>query len=234
MKKSFFFITSILMTIIVLIGFSPSFLLRPLFTYEELPIAYIIHGTINLIWFVGLIYQTYMIAKGKIINHRKMGYKIFGWVILMLLSNLYIIYLTAIRYHAGELSLQAASGVTVGNMIGLLFSIIIISLAFTYRNKTKVHKRLIFIFSIGLLGFATDRIGRNIIPLTDQTIINGLVMSVIIRNLFYIGLIIYDIKKLKKPHYLTIIGILLPFINLAIIFLLLQNGFGEKFLDLFN
>lgn len=222
------------MTVIVLIGFSPSFLLRPLFTTKELPIAYIVHGTINLIWFVGLIYQTYMIAKCRILNHRKMGYGIFCWVIIMIFSNVYIIYLTAIRFHAGELSMQAASGVTLGNMVGLLFSTLIIAMAFYWRNRPKIHKRLIFIFSIGLMGFATDRIGRNLIPLTENLMLNGVLMSLIIQNLFFLGLILFDIRRFKKPHFLTIIGILLPFIKLPTIFLLLQNGLGEKFLNLFN
>ena len=232
-RNPFFLVSTIIMIIVVIIGFSPSLIFRPVFKDTQLPTSLIIHGIINLLWFVILLYQTWFIFKGKIINHKKIGYFGFSLAAIIVIMNFFIIYMVTQKYHNGEYSLQAAAGLSLGNFIGYVINSVIIALAYFYKHRHDYHKRLIYLFSLSLVSFASDRIGRMFID-TGDVGLNGIIMGYAIHIIFIVALIIYDVKTRKKPHVISILGIFIPIISLSLIFYLLGNGYGEVFLNLFK
>lgn len=231
-KNPYFFVSTIIMIIVVFIGFTPSFIFRPVFKESQLPTSIIIHGIFNILWFVVLLYQSWNIYKGRILNHKKIGLIGFSLAAIIIIMNFYLIYMVTQKYHEGEYSLQLAAGLSLGNFVGYVMNSIIIILAFFLKHKPEYHKRLIFLFSLSLVSFASDRIGRMIIN-TDDVGLNGILMGYAVHVLFIIALIIYDIKTRKKPHFISILGLFIPIISLSLIFYLLSNGYGEVFLNLF-
>lgn len=230
----FFLISSIIMIIVVIIGFTPSLIFRSYFNDNQLPTLLIVHGIINISWFALLIYQSWGVYRNKIINHKKMGLWGFTLAAIIILMNFLIIYGVTQKYHSGEYSLQAAAGLSLGNFVGYVTYSIILILAYFYKNKPAYHKRLIYIFSLSLVGFASDRIGRNMLTFTDDIGIKGIVMGFIFHFAFIIALIIYDIRTRRKPHFLSILGFFVPVFNIGLIFYLLGNGYGELFLNFFK
>lgn len=233
-RNSFFVVSTIIMIIIVIIGFTPSLLFRPYFNNSQLPTPLIIHGIINILWFVVLLYQSRAVYKNKIINHKKIGLYGFALATIIIILNFVMIYGVTQKYHSGEYSAELAAALGLGNFVGYVINSIIIILAYYLRKKPDYHKRLIYLFSLSLVAFAADRIGRMSLNLSDDIGLNGVAMLFLVHFAFVIALILYDIKTRKKPHIVSVIGFFIPVVSISLIFYLLSNGYGEVFLNLFE
>ena len=77
--------------LITIIGFIPTFLFRPLFRETSLPLFLIVHGVIMLMWFSGYFSQNLLIAKRKLVDHKRFGIYWFLLAILMTVANLNVV-----------------------------------------------------------------------------------------------------------------------------------------------
>ena len=87
LKADFFFVWSVLFLLIVIIGFIPSFILRPLFTDRGIPFYLTFHGIVMIVWFVGVFFQSLLIAQERTLDHMKYGRYWFVLAMFLLLTN---------------------------------------------------------------------------------------------------------------------------------------------------
>ena len=221
-KLSFFSYWSIAFLLITIIGFIPTFLLRPYFRETTLPIYLIFHGVIMLIWFVSYFYQNYLVATKKLINHQKIGTYLFLFAILMSIANLNVVLNIANEVVTGEptyfgeiRTYQNSGGFVIGNLYITLFSSIFIVIAYLKRLKPKAHKRAIFGASFILLTPAFDRFVR---PFGLPEIFQ-FVGSFIIP----ISLLIYEIIRNRKIHPMTWLILAVTFLMVPVLMAINNN-----------
>lgn len=156
MSNRFFLIVSALMLAIVLIGFAPSFYLRPYILPPEvfvrhgptLPWYLILHGVVFTGWYVVACLQPVLVATNRTDLHRRLG--------------LAGVFLAGAVVVVG-LFTQLASGIVgtaVANLWSLVTLAVCVALGFTFRRRPGVHKRLMLFASIAIIAPALDRFSR--------------------------------------------------------------------------
>lgn len=159
--RAFFHRFSIAFLLIALIGFGPSYYFLGLTDRPSLPGIVHVHGAVFTAWLVLLVVQTSLIVANRRDIHRKLGIASVALAVAMVAIGT----LTAIaRIQQG--------GVGPGGMPLLAFSAVpllsiwsfaaIFGAAVYFRNRADIHKRLIMITSIDMLGAATARIASMI------------------------------------------------------------------------
>lgn len=160
-RKRFFICIAILMLVVVALGFSKSFYLRPLFSSKPLPSHLIAHGIAMTAWFLLFMVQATLVSAKRIDIHRSLGIVgvvlAAGVVITGVQVNLNLIPSALAR---GLIS-QPEEGVefALSSLSGLLPFVILVFLAILLRRRVDTHKRLMFWGCVVLLGpaFANTR-----------------------------------------------------------------------------
>ncbi|MTI41146.1 hypothetical protein [Fulvivirga lutimaris] len=227
MKKlnfTFFFFWSIVFLLITIIGFTPTFLLRPLYRETSLPLYLILHGVIMLFWFSGYFIQNLLIVKGQLANHKKIGIYWFMLAILMAVGNLNVVLnisneiMTGTPAYFGEIrTIENSGGFVIGNLYFTLVSSFLILLAYIKRNAPNAHKRAIFGASFLLLTPAFDRFIRPFgLPEIFQYVGSFIIP---------ISLLGYEILKYRKVHPMTFLVMAITFLMIPIIMAIVTNDF---------
>ena len=207
-KYSFFFSWSIAFLFITIIGFIPSFLLRPLFRETSLPTYLIIHGILMLLWFAGYFYQNLLVASRRLVNHQKNGVYFFLLAILMSLGNLNVVLNIANEIVNGEMTYHGVVR-TYKNSGSFV-------IAYFKRLNPSAHKRAIFGASFLLLTPAFDRFVRPFgLPEIFQ-IIGSFIIP--------IALLGYEIIRNKKVHPMTILILIVTFLMLPVLMIIINNS----------
>ena len=157
-EHRFFFAVAVLFPLAALIGFAPTFYLKPLFSSPPIPrtIVYI-HGFLMTAWIVLFITQVYLISAKKILVHRKLGFLGVALGIGILVSGL-ITAVAAAKYGSastppGMPPLQFMI-VPFGDLV--VFAILFAAAVY-YRKQPATHKRLILLTVINFLPPAIAR-----------------------------------------------------------------------------
>ena len=221
-KDTFFFYWSIAFLLITIIGFLPTFILRPLFRETTLPMYFIIHGVLMLLWFSGYFSQNLLVARRKIVKHRKYGIYWFLLAIPMTIANFNVVFNIANEIVTGEptyfgevRTYENSGGFVIGNLFISIFSTVLIFIAYLKRLNPNAHKRGIFGASFLLLTPAFDRFVR---PFGLPEIFQ-FVGSFIIP----ISLLIYDILRNKKVHPVTALILAITFLMLPVLMSIMSN-----------
>ena len=241
-KDNYFFAVNILLLLIVLIGFSPTFYLRPLSDQEPLPFYLIVHGISCTAWFVVIVIQSYLVKKGKTIQHKVYG-KYFSLIALVLVISGYavLIYSTG-KYHMefpiltsgieieGERKFTAL--IIVGDFIQLIVYLVFVYLGYRYRSNGKLHKRAMLIASILICQQALVRLGKfEVIMIGENPGASGGIYAVIVPFLILLSLLVYDTIKFRKPQRISIIGIVSYMAFVATSIALNISGIAVGFLE---
>jgi len=204
-ERMFYSTMAFAILIVIFVGFSRTFYLRPYFFPERLIPLLILHGIIFSSWIALFVTQTALVATKKTSVHMKLG--IAGLVIapLMLLVGTY----TALVRAKGpspipDVNPLAFLTIPLGDMLifGILFGA-----AYYYRKKLDTHKRLMLLASIALLPAGVARWPINFIATGGPLVFYGLA------DLFIIPCLIFDIITRGKPHRATVLGGLLIIVS---------------------
>ena len=154
----FFIIASILVVAAVLIGFGPTFYLKPFFVSPPVARTIIyVHGFVMTAWVLLFIVQVYFISSKKIKLHQKLGMAGVGLAVLVFVTGM-MVTLAAAKY--GTASAPAGIPplefmiVPFGDMI--VFAILF-GAAVYYRKNSPNHKRLMLLTMINFLPPAIAR-----------------------------------------------------------------------------
>lgn len=229
---SFFFTMSIILFMIVFLGFSNHFFFRSFTDREPLPTFFIVHAIIFTLWYVAFVWQNWLTLKGKIIQHKTNGKFWSLFAAAVLLSGVYVIYYTLKSYFETGDATFGISGLFWGNNFILFTFSAYVILGYLYRNKPQNHKRFFLLASISLLGPALGRMGRHSFMqiskdfMTNEAIygLGGILLLILI-------LTIYDFYKSRKLYWATIIGILWFFVGHMILIGILSSGLGQELIE---
>ena len=205
-KIPFYPAIALVMLMVNIIGFAPSYFLKPLMDSPELPLRTHIHGIFFTSWFILFIVQSSLINSQKIALHRTLG-KLGGVLaVVMFLSGLQILYYRTLEFDGSQASLENTALVFSGNVVLLILFTVCVGLGIRYRMKGKVHKRFMLLACISMMPQALGRIGR----LPIDSVIPGLPNEVLFGlggMLFFIGILwLHDLLQSKRLHIVSGIG----------------------------
>jgi hypothetical protein len=210
----FFLFMGALLTAIVLLGFIPPVLSKPNGAFS-LPLLYHIHGMIFLSWFVLFSLQAYLVQGRYLRLHRQLGQCSIGVAIAMLITGYFMMRAAYAlpEFVIGTNSHAASMMFPTTDLIN--FSIVFV-LGFLNRAKPVAHKRLMLLAGILILDPAVARLVGTVgapfafIPIVEL----GL----------FVLLIGYDLVRLSRPHWSSLLGLALFFAAIAVKFTIAQTS----------
>ncbi len=158
---------STLLLAIVLIGFARTLFLRPLFQVPAIPWYVYLHGSVMTAWIVLFVVQTSLIAARRTDLHRRLG--VCGAVLavamvilaivltLMIPSTFAAVAASGASAGGPPVTLQAALQIMWGNVGTIILFPSLVATALCMRRRSDVHKRLMLLASMALVGPALGR-----------------------------------------------------------------------------
>lgn len=198
-RSAFFVSIASLLGIALLIGFSRTFFLQPLFDTPALTLAFIVHGIFGSAWFVMLGMQAWLAHQGRIADHRKLGGYAPYLAVAIVLSTLWVVFVN-LRLPMTGSGLPRASGMllqlsTTAWFVGLFLY------AWKMRHRPDVHKRAMVLATVTMMAPAFSRISRMFRdsgpPPFDSAYLAGIFIG---------ALAIYDLRSTGKVHRVTAIA----------------------------
>ena len=159
--RVFFTTMSIIATLVVVAGFSPSFFLA--FANNEarhLSPIYHIHGAMFTLWMLFYINQNLLIARGKPATHMRLGQ--YGAVLgfAMIIMAFYVTHYAGVHGLGGPLSKapDQVQALAVPFFDMFVFAPLFVGALLTRKSSPEAHKRLMMLATVGgLLGAAIGR-----------------------------------------------------------------------------
>jgi hypothetical protein len=194
----FFSAMSVLISIIVFIGFARTYFLAGIFHTGPLPSAVIhIHGAVFTCWILLLVVQTSLVSRHRVDIHRRVG--IFGVCLASLMVVLGVLAATdTLKRNAASPNFDAESfyAIPLSELIGFTVPAFF---AFGLRRRPSTHKRLILIATIAVM---TAAFGRWPVAFLLHRPLPAMLCSFSL----FIVLVVYDLAVLRKIQLVTISG----------------------------
>jgi hypothetical protein len=201
---------NLLMLVIVLLAFTPSFYLRsqfsqpPILDMPRLPATFAVHGIILTSWYIFLVLQAGLIRFRKVWVHRSLGWAGLGLAIAVVISTMVVVFNFPKRM--GSLSLEL--GVPVDQLepglamilwmdifMTILFCVFV-AIGLLNRRRAEIHKRAMLFAGITYLFAATARLGGTVAFMTSADI--SLIINFLLLLVITSSLLVYDKVKLGR------------------------------------
>jgi hypothetical protein len=200
-EHRFYLVTTLAMLLAVVIGFSRSFFLRPLFPGWPSPSEpfFYVHGVLFAAWCVLLAGQAALVSGGRTPLHRTVGWYGAGLATAMVATGTYAALLAANRptgftgIPVPPLQFLAVPGFDI-----VLFSAFV-ALAVVKRRDAQVHKRLMLLATVNLLAAAFARW-----PLVYAA--GNPVLYFGLADLFIVAMAIRDLRTRGRLHPVVLWG----------------------------
>lgn len=209
MRSKFFVGMSLACLAIAFLGFAQSFFLRPLFDASpDMPLEYV-HGVVMTAWLAIFSVQAFLVATHRTAVHRRLG--VAGAVIgvaVLLVGTLLTIEIPAwLATNRGldfstEATLAGWSRIIWGDFGNLTAFGLFFGLALLFRHRIDIHKRLMLLASISILGPAIARVRSSF----EIDFVSGRIFSWVGLFALILALVIYDVRKEGRVHLVTLIG----------------------------
>jgi hypothetical protein len=195
------------MLLITVVGFAPTFFLAPFYTSSELPVYLVVHGVSATAWVVVFVSQVALIHTSNVALHRKTGRVAAAVAVALVMSGLYVLYslVHASEDITGDLP-RIAPGVW-GNLAILgSFSAFVI-LGYRFRRQHHVHKRLMLLATLSIMGQPLVRIGwMESVRLSNNRGINDSIYGLGGLAALWVIVLMYEAWTRGRPHLVTVIG----------------------------
>ncbi len=207
-RGRFFLGMSCACLLIAFMGFARSFFLRPLFDAgPDMPLEYV-HGVVMTAWLVFFVVQASLVATNRTDVHRRIGVAgaIVGAAVLVV-GVLLTVQIPGWLATQGldfsiEENLQRWSRIVWGDFGNMGAFGAFFGFALFFRHRTEIHKRLMLLASISILGPALARM----YGLLGIDAISGRMFSWLGLVMLILALVTYDLSKDRRVHIVTLIG----------------------------
>jgi hypothetical protein len=197
-RRTFYVVLAVFMTVLVGVGFWPSYYGPLVRGAAQAPVVLHIHGVIFIGWMALLISQTTLAARGKLRAHRALGSIGIGYGVVLWLLGLLVSFVAPVMHvNAGEWTVDEAATflpIPLGDMVlfGGFFAA-----AVAYRDKSEIHKRLMVMATIAVVFAAAFRLQNAGVPMSWAIVV------------WYVPLVIamaYDLYSRGRIHAVYWIG----------------------------
>ncbi len=213
---------AISLAVIVFIGFSRSFFLRPWYPesveYAAPETIFYVHGVLFSAWMLFLIMQALLVRSGNIALHRRTG--VFGAVLAaaMVIIGIWGSLVGASR-PGGFMGVPIPPEVflTVPFFDMAMFATFVVW-AIAKRNYPQSHKRLMLFATINIIEAALARIPLAIVY--DNFPMSTFLLS----DVFILPIILWDLVTLRRLHRVTVWATVLTIASQALRFVIAETG----------
>lgn len=212
-RRRYFVATAAVLLAVVIAGFSRTFFGRAFFDVPPVPWYLIAHGFVLVSWFVLVVVQTSLVAAHRTDLHRRLG--ILGGFVA---AAVVVAALVALVYYPASVNARGSmfDGASLDPLLvrtilwtdlaALATFLIGVGAALYWRRRSDVHKRLMLLASIGVLGPAVGRVGPVLALAGAPQWTQGSASL-----LLFVGpplsLMVYDVVTRRRPHWVTVVGI---------------------------
>lgn len=194
-ERRFYTFAAIAAALIVFAGFAHSFYLRtvvgaPPWAPPMSPLLHV-HGLVMSSWFLLFLIQARLIATRRTPLHRRLG--VFGGVLaatMLVLGTVVAITQAKLGRSPGPPPLRFLV-VPLGDM--LVFGVLV-GAGLYFRNRVQIHRRLMLLATLAILGAAISRIPIGFIETGGPLVFFGLI------DLFVLACVAYDTVKYRRLH----------------------------------
>lgn len=237
-KNKYFLGVSLTLLALVFLGFAPTFYLRPFFGRIDLPTRstglpghLIFHGLALTSWYVLLCIQAALVTGGKTSVHRKLG--VAGAVSALAVITSGVVVLTRTiprRIQDGVLPppevIEGVRGVILSQTFNLTLFAGCVGAAIYFVQKRDIHKRLMLIASILILGAALST-NRSFGAAVQSLLPAFLPISSTTVTLLVASLLLFDLVKHRRLLPASIFGaVLLLVVRPLWMYLMLHSELG--------
>ncbi|MSP68149.1 MAG: hypothetical protein EXQ96_08710 [Alphaproteobacteria bacterium] len=198
--RKFYSGMAIAFAVTVLVGFTPTFYLKPFLGAPPLSLLVTVHCFVFTAWIALVVTQATLVAKGRVDLHRRLG--VFGAVLA--LAVIVVGLMTAISAAARGVAPPGAppslSFLVIPFTAIVLFTILV-GAALYLRGNSEAHKRLMILATIAILGAAIARLPLPVAPIPP--------VFFAIADLFILAGVAYDLITRGRVHPAYIWGGLL-------------------------
>ena len=194
--RQFYTGMAIAAAIAVLVGFAPTYYLRPRFVPTPLPLYLQVHGLVFTTWIAFFIAQTTLVAARRTDVHRKLGWA--GAVLAVLM----VVIGTTAGILSGRRFVAAGQGDAALTFLATpLFSMVVfptlVAAAVYFRRRPQTHKRLMLLATISLLDAAVARWPLAIVATSGWAFY-------VLTDLFIVAAVLYVLASRRRvdPVYL--------------------------------
>src|SRR5829696_5040126 len=157
-ERQFFLAIAILFPITVLIGFAPTYYLKPLFNSPPIPRLMVhVHGLLMALWVALFIAQVYLIRSIKIREHQRLGYISIALAAAIIFTGL-VTAIAAAKYGSNAIP---AGADPIQFLVVPFFDMLVFAVLFAgavyYRRNASSHKRLML---LTVLNFVPPALAR--------------------------------------------------------------------------
>jgi hypothetical protein len=217
--RSWFFVcmASILL-LLMAVGFAKSFYLRDIIhrghPVSALPGYIVLHGVVLTSWILLFLGQTLLVASGRVRLHRSFG--VAGAALAAVVCALSL--LVVVRSVVRESSL-----VVLGDIVILFLFAILVAAGIRFRQTPDVHKRLMLIASIIIVGPAIARWpgAQSMLPIS----------AVGPQLLLFVALILYDVLTRRRVQSATVYGVAMYLVALGVTIPLASSKLGHALVE---
>jgi hypothetical protein len=166
-----------LAALVVLTGFARSYYLRSLFVGTPLPVLLHVHGAIMSLWYALFVSQVALVAAHRVDLHRTLGIATATCAAVLVPVGA-LVALAFVRRSLPDAQAAAeAAGVATYNFVTLSVFAALVVTALVLRHRSDVHKRLMTLAALSLLG---PPLGRLMPDVTAALVSQGLVLLPIV------------------------------------------------------
>jgi hypothetical protein len=205
-RDRFFLAMSVLLLLILLVGFSRTLYLRLFFEVPPIPAYLHVHGATVTAWFVWLIVQASLVNVNRIDVHRRIGMlgAVIGAAVIPagLMATLQFVPRLPEMGFQFEQASWFITWVVWANFHMLLGFVAFLAVALMLRRRTDIHKRLMLLATISLMPPPLARIAQNLGYMLEQETI----FVTVIWLLLLVPILVYDLVTGKRVHPATAIG----------------------------
>jgi hypothetical protein len=192
-----------------LVGFGRTFFARAFFDVPPIPWYLFVHGFVLASWFLLLVAQTALVAAHRTDLHRRLG--VLGGFIAVALVGVSLVAVLGFPAHVKADFLSsgvvfdaaALQAIVWADLASLVIYSAFVGTALYLRRRSDMHKRLMLLASMAILGPAVARI----LPLLTS---GPGPLSVVVVSAVLIGLpltlVLHDLFHTRRVHRATFVG----------------------------
>jgi hypothetical protein len=187
--RNFYVAMALISLLVVAVGFAPSFYLKSWTAAPELPALVHVHDIVFSAWILLFVAQTALVRAGKVAIHRRLGVAGACLAVAMLVLG-YVTAIEAARRGHNPAGFRDAMAFLAVPIVDLVVFVPLFAGALWWRNRADIHKRLMLLATLSLLGAAFARF-----PYIEQS-----ALSLLPYAAFALACPLYDWVVARRVH----------------------------------